>query len=98
MAIAAIVFATQVNAKIATGDISGAVDSSKKAKAFSFIAIGLGLALWLIYGILYLNGDPANTGTNSHTRNDRVGLNLLKYRVFESVGGRCLQVFLVPID
>src|ERR1044072_9931089 len=47
--IVAIIFAAQVNGKVAAGDIAGAVDSSKKAKMFSFISIGLGLLLILCY-------------------------------------------------
>ena|SRR5437660_486471 len=52
LAIPAIIFATQVNSKLAAGDTAGAEDSSKKAKMFSFIAIGLGLLLILIYVIM----------------------------------------------
>lgn len=52
LAIPAIIFATQVNGKVAAGDLAGAQESSKKAKMFSFIAIGLGVGLWLIYGII----------------------------------------------
>ena len=58
LAIPAIIFATQVNGKVAAGDVAGAQDSSKKAKMFSFIAIGLGLAgticyvlFWVIMGV-----------------------------------------------
>jgi len=49
LAIVAIIFAAQVNGKVAAGDIAGAMDSSKKAKMFSFISIGLGLVLILCY-------------------------------------------------
>jgi hypothetical protein len=56
LAIPAIIFATQVNGKVAAGDIAGAQDSSKKAKMFSFIAIGLGLVLILIYVIMLVLG------------------------------------------
>lgn len=49
LAIPAIIFATQVNGKVAAGDIAGAQDASKKAKMFSFIAIGLGLLGIVIY-------------------------------------------------
>jgi hypothetical protein len=58
LGIVAIIFATQVNGKVAAGDIAGAQDASKKAKMFSFIAIGVGLVgivlyvvFWLIIGI-----------------------------------------------
>ena len=49
LAIVAIIFAAQVNGKVAAGDMAGALDSSKKAKMFSFISIGLGLLLILCY-------------------------------------------------
>ena|SRR6185503_15982276 len=54
LAIPAIIFATQVNGKVAAGDLAGAQDASKKAKMFSFLAIGLGLAGILIYIIMVL--------------------------------------------
>ncbi len=56
LSIVAIIFAAQVNGKVAAGDIQGAMDASKKAKMFSFIAIGLGLALGLVYLILMVLG------------------------------------------
>lgn len=56
LAIVAIIFAAQVNGKVASGDIQGAMDASKKAKLFSFLAIGLGLAAALIYILLMILG------------------------------------------
>lgn len=56
LAIPAIIFAAQVNGKAAAGDVAGAQDASKKAKMFSFIAIGLGLLLGVIYGIMMILG------------------------------------------
>ncbi len=56
LAIVAIIFAAQVNGKVAAGEIQGAMDASKKAKLFSYISIGLGLGLGLIYAILMLLG------------------------------------------
>ena len=53
LAIAAIIFATQVNSKLAAGDTAGAEDASKKAKMFSFIAIGIGILCYLIIGLIY---------------------------------------------
>ncbi len=38
----------------AAGDIAGAQDASKKAKMFSFIAIGLGAVLILCYVVFFL--------------------------------------------
>lgn len=56
LAIAAIIFAVQVNNKVQAGDIAGAQEASKKAKMFSFIAIGLGVLLILIYVIMMILG------------------------------------------
>src|SRR3989475_13157133 len=56
VAIPATIFATQVNGKVAAGDIAGAQDASKKAKMFSFIAIGLGLLGIVIYVIMLVLG------------------------------------------
>ena len=56
LAIVAIIFAAQVNGKVAAGDIQGAMDASKKAKLFSFISIGLGGAVILIYIVLTVIG------------------------------------------
>jgi len=53
LAIAAIIFATQVNSKVAAGDVAGAEDASKKAKLFSFIAIGIGLLGYVVIGLIY---------------------------------------------
>jgi hypothetical protein len=50
--IVSIIFSTQVNAKIAAGDTEGALASSKKAKLWMFISVGLGLLLWIIVIIL----------------------------------------------
>jgi hypothetical protein len=51
--IAAIVFAAQVNTKLAAGDVSGAMESSRKAKMWCWIAFGLGLVSNL--GVLALS-------------------------------------------
>ena len=58
LGVVAVIFAAQVNGKVAAGDTAGALDSSKKAKMFSYIAIGLGLAgiacyvlIWVILGV-----------------------------------------------
>ncbi|HJX89829.1 MAG TPA: CD225/dispanin family protein [Pyrinomonadaceae bacterium] len=52
--IAGVIFAAQVNGKVAAGDMPGALNSSKKAKMFSYIAIGLGVALWACYLIFFV--------------------------------------------
>jgi len=51
LGVVSIIFAAQVNGKVATGDMDGALNASRKAKMFSYIAIGLGLALWICYFI-----------------------------------------------
>ena len=68
LGIAAVIFAAQVNTKVAAGDTAGALDSSKKAKMFSFISIGLGLAgilcyvlIWVILGVGMVAGGAANS-------------------------------------
>ncbi len=54
LGVVSIIFATQVNSKVASGDIAGAMESSKKAKMFMFIAIGLGLLTWIIVIVLWI--------------------------------------------
>ncbi|HEX7721865.1 MAG TPA: CD225/dispanin family protein [Pyrinomonadaceae bacterium] len=56
LAIAAIIFAVQVNNKVQAGDIAGAQEASKKAKMFSFIGIGIGVVLILIYVVMMILG------------------------------------------
>jgi hypothetical protein len=60
LGVVAIVFAAQVNSKLAAGDIAGARDASAKAKMFCWIAFGLGLALSLIWmvtgGMAFIQG------------------------------------------
>lgn len=56
LGIVAIIFAAQVNGKVASGDLAGAADASKKAKLFSFIAIGIGVAAGVIYALLMILG------------------------------------------
>ena len=52
--VVSIIFAAQVNSKIATGDIAGATESSGKAKMFMFIAVGLGLLSWVVGVVLWI--------------------------------------------
>jgi len=54
LGIISIIFAAQVNGKVAAGDIQGATDASKKAKLFSFIFLGLGILVWGCYLIFWL--------------------------------------------
>ena len=54
--IPAIVYAAQVNSKLAVGDREGAIDSSRKAKKWAWIAFGLGMSVIVLYllAILFL--------------------------------------------
>jgi ribosomal protein L40E len=52
--IPAIVFAAQVNGKLAAGDYNGAVETSRKAKRWCWVAFLVGLGFVLIYFILAL--------------------------------------------
>lgn len=52
--VVAVIFAAQVNGKVQAGDIAGAEDSAKKAKMFSFISIGLGLAAIICYVLFWV--------------------------------------------
>ena len=54
LGIVGVIFAAQVNGKVAAGDVQGAMDSSKKAKLFSYIGIGLGLAGIICYILMFV--------------------------------------------
>lgn len=49
--IVSIIYATQVNTKVAAGDVQGAMDSSAKAKMWFIIAIVVGVIINGIVGI-----------------------------------------------
>ena len=53
LGIVGVIFTAQVNGKVAAGDTAGALDAAKKAKMFSFIAIGLGL-LGIVCYVLFV--------------------------------------------
>jgi hypothetical protein len=52
--VVSIIFAAQVSGKISAGDMAGAMDASRKAKMFMFIAVGLGLLVWVTVIILWI--------------------------------------------
>lgn len=55
LGIVAIVFAAQVNGKLAAGDYTGAVGTSKKAKMWCWLSFGIGLGvivIWLVFAVL----------------------------------------------
>ena len=54
LGVVSIIFATQVNSKVASGDIAGAQEASKKAKMFMFIALGLGVLTWVCVIIMWI--------------------------------------------
>ena len=52
--VVSIIFAAQVNGKLATGDVAGAMEASRKARMFMFIAVGAGLLSLIIGFILWI--------------------------------------------
>ena len=69
LGVVAVIFAAQVNGKVAAGDTAGALDAAKKAKMFSYISIGLGLVGGVIYALMMLLGlgmGLAGAGANSN--------------------------------
>lgn len=49
--VVSIVYAAQVNGKLAAGDIDGARSASKKAKMWAWIAFGGGVIIAIIYAL-----------------------------------------------
>jgi uncharacterized membrane protein len=49
LGVVAIIFAAQVNSKLAAGDVAGAMEASRKAKLFCWIAFGIGLVVMIIW-------------------------------------------------
>jgi len=58
--IVAIVYASQVNAKLAAGDYAGAVEASQKAKTWCWVALGAGALIGLLYLFAALGGLISN--------------------------------------
>ena len=54
IAIVSILNATKVNKLAAAGDTGGAMEASKAAKKWAFIAIGLSVVFWVVFGIIYV--------------------------------------------
>src|SRR5690349_4110129 len=50
--VAGIVYAAQIDGKVAAGDFEGARASAKQARLFTWIAFGTGLASVIAYGLL----------------------------------------------
>jgi len=53
LGVVGIIFAAQVNTKLAQGDVAGAQESARKAKMFTLLGIGIGLAVWIAYLIFF---------------------------------------------
>jgi len=51
--IVAIVFAAQVNSKLAAGDYAGAVQTSNQAKMWCWISFGIGLVVQIVGMVIY---------------------------------------------
>jgi hypothetical protein len=49
--VVAIIFAAQVNSKLAAGDVTGAQEASRKARMFCWLAFGLGLVAFIIIAL-----------------------------------------------
>jgi hypothetical protein len=64
--IVAIVFSTQVNSKLAYGDIAGAKDASNKAKIFCWVSIGIFGAIGLVYIVFLVLGVAGSMMPNVH--------------------------------
>ena len=64
--IVAIVFSTQVNSKLAYGDIAGAKDSSNKAKIFCWISIGIFGVVGIVYMLFVILGVVGSMIPNAH--------------------------------
>ena len=58
--IVAIVYSSQVNTKLALGDLAGAMEASNKAKTWCWVSLGVGLVVNLLY--LLLNVFAASAG------------------------------------
>ena len=54
--IVAIIYAAQVNTKLAVGDVPGAMEASKNAKTWCWVSFGIGLAVGVIYLIVMIAG------------------------------------------
>ena len=50
--IVSIVYAAQVNSKLAVGDRAGAIQSSENAKKWAWVSFGVGMAVVLIYIVI----------------------------------------------
>jgi t-SNARE complex subunit (syntaxin) len=54
--IVAIVYAAQVDGKVAVGDYAGAVATSHKARNWCWISFAVGIVVWVVYSSLVFFG------------------------------------------
>lgn len=64
--IVSIIFAAQVNTKLAAGDLNGAIESSRQAKLFAWIGFGIGAGGILVYAVLMMFGVVASIVGHAH--------------------------------
>jgi len=64
--IVALVFSTQVNNKLAYGDVAGAQDSSNKAKIFCWVSIAIFGVVAVLYMVLLILGVAGSMVPNVH--------------------------------
>jgi vacuolar-type H+-ATPase subunit I/STV1 len=58
--VVSIIYSTQVNSKVAAGDVQGAMDASKTARMWMFVAIGLGVVSMILGFVFGIFGALAN--------------------------------------
>jgi hypothetical protein len=64
--IVSIIYAAQVNSKLAVGDVAGALASSRSAKLWAWVGFGIG-AFWVVAAILFAAlGMLANIAKYAH--------------------------------
>lgn len=56
LSIFAIVYAAQVNGKVSSGDIAGAIEASNKAKMWCWISFGVGFVVQTLNVLVRLGG------------------------------------------
>lgn len=60
--VAAVVYAARVDPLLSGGDPSGAEESARKARLWTWVAFGLGLLPWLFYGVVMVIAVMEETG------------------------------------
>jgi len=58
--IVAIIYAAQVNSKLAAGDVAGAQESARLARMWSWIGFGAGILLGIVYALVGFGGALKN--------------------------------------